>query len=158
MVRATALALVVMVATPAIAAPWPLMEPYIAGPWETPGSTAAITRKGSTCLAKALKPGVTSAPTIISSDIEGGRIVANNAYEADGLLGRPMQSRSTVTFEAKDGRFRIIFSDVEEFIGSMGWQRVRVRNGPHDAPRQVFALSQIGTKVANCVRAPEDQW
>lgn len=140
------------------AAPWPVMAPLTVGPWDSPGTTSVIARKGSTCLAKILKPGLVAAPTIISSDIEGGRVVANNAYEIMGILGSPQRARSTVTFEARDGRFRIIFSDVEEYIDRMGWGPVRVRNGPHDAPRQVFALNDIATKIANCVREPEKEW
>lgn len=134
------------------------MEPLTVGPWEAQGSASDLTRKGATCIARILKPGFTTAPTIVSSDIEGGRIVANTAYEIPGILGVSVRSRAKATLEAKDGRFRITFAEVEEFLDGMGWMPVRVRKGPHDAPRQVVALNSQGAKIAECVQAPEEDW
>jgi hypothetical protein len=139
--------------------PWPLIAPITSEVYETKGSAREIAAKGATCMARYLRPGVTAAPTIISTDLEGGRVVANNAYETPGILGQPIPSRSTATLEAKDGRFRLVFADMEEMpTPQLGWLPLRGRRGPDDAGRTFAILKDIGDRVAMCVIRPDDDW
>jgi len=143
----------------AAAAPWPLIDPVTSQVYETPGDVKSITSRGATCMARVLKPGVTTAATILSTDLEGGRVVARHAYETPGILGQPMPSRAIVTFEAKEGRFRIVFTDMEEIPSpNLGWQPVRGRKGPTDAPRTISLLLDTAWLVAKCVKAPVEDW
>lgn len=133
------------------AAAWAPMPPLEAV-FEAPGMKAReMSGKGSACIAQTLKPGLANAPTITSSDLEGGRIVANNYYQGeDGV-----RMRSTLTFEAKDGRFRITHSDVEAFIQK--WSQVGAVDG-RGPPATITELTAISERIADCVRAKPDNW
>ena len=107
-----------------------------------------IAQRASTCISQSLKPGTTEAQLIISSDPDGGIIVARNAVSyPDGLM--QWEVRSTFTFEAREGRFRIVQTSLERFnkqwgpIGKWsgsGWKKAEA----------VFAGS--AAQVAQCVQ------
>ena len=71
-----------------------------------------------------------------------GTVVANNAFAFKGVLGSPMDARSTLTFEAKPERFRITHSNIQVFINS--W---RDADGRHQKP----ALDALDDQIAGCI-------
>src|SRR5690606_40631806 len=68
-----------------------------------------------------LKPGFTTAPTIVSSDIEAGQIVANSAFTFTErfIFVFDYTGRAKLLFEARPDRFRITFSRSEEHTSEL---------------------------------------
>jgi hypothetical protein len=134
--------------------------------FEATGDHQAITKRAITCITQVVKPGFTTAPTITSSDPEAGTVVANNAfvYYYGPLLPVEFRARTTLTFQAKDGRFRIVHTNIEKFNDtkglSIGWERIGTWrfSGGEEAKQAIDAISQ---SVATCVMAPapaNDDW
>lgn len=134
--------------------------------FQTTGDHQAITKRAVTCITQIIRPGFVDAPTITSSDIESGTIVANNGFTYEfGILGGVEQTaRSTLTFQAKDGRFRIVHTNIEQFAKgpwtSKGWSPIYVAWGTGGTEAK-DALNRISNKVASCVTAApsaNDNW
>ena len=53
--------------------------------YQTPGTQKEIATRASTCISQHLAPGTTDSQLIISSDLDGGTIVARNALEYGNL-------------------------------------------------------------------------
>jgi hypothetical protein len=85
----------------------------------TTGTQSEITERAATCIAQTVKPGNVSTPLIISKDAAAGVIVANNGFSYSQSLMN-WQIRTTLTFEAKDGRFRVRHTNIERFIDGWG--------------------------------------
>jgi hypothetical protein len=81
--------------------------------FQTSGTPREIATRASTCISQHLAPGTVDAQLIISSDLDGGTIVARNAIDQGGLMH--WQLRSRFTFEARNGRFRIEQTVLERF-------------------------------------------
>lgn len=115
--------------------------------YQTTGTPREIATRASTCVSQNLKPGTTDAQLIISTDLDGGIVVARSGISyPDGLMR--WEVRSTFTFEAREGRFRIVQTSLERFnkqwgpIGKWagsGWKKAE----------QVFQAS--ASAVAQCV-------
>jgi hypothetical protein len=80
---------------------------------QTTGTAREIATRAGTCISQHLAPGTVDAQLIISSDLDGGTVVARNAIDQGGLMR--WQLRSRFTFEARDGRFRIEQTALERF-------------------------------------------
>lgn len=97
--------------------------------FQTTGDHQAITKRALTCINQIIRPGFINAPTVKSSDVDAGVIVANNGFDYSDGISKTM-ARTTLTFEAKDGRFKITHTDIEQFIESKyatlnsGWNPV----------------------------------
>ena len=117
--------------------------------YQSPGTPRALATKAQTCISQLLRPGTTDAQLIINSDLDGGLIVARNAISyPDGLM--QWQVRSTFTFEAREGRFRILQTNLERFNNS--WAGIGKWTGSGwKKAEQAYGVS--ATKVADCVRA-----
>jgi hypothetical protein len=116
------------------------------------GDVSSITRRAATCSAQILKPGLVAAPTILNVDVVGGVVVANNAFDySEKVFGSPLISpaRTTVTIEAKTGRFRIVHTDIQ--VLNLGdWRPIRAaKEGKPDQMRNQLLL--ISDLVAHCV-------
>lgn len=143
---ASALAFAVLAAAgSAHAAPPPPPELIVQAPGK---DVATLTRRALICIPQNTQPGFVDVPAIVSSDVAGGLVVANNAfdYEDKGFLRTLERGRSTLTFEAKEGRFRISHSNVEGFMGAMGWR-------PYTSKFLSARLERINEAVAACVSA-----
>jgi hypothetical protein len=81
--------------------------------YQTTGTQREIATRASTCISQHLAPGTVDAQLIISSDLDGGTVVARNAVNQGGLMRWRLRSR--FTFEARDGRFRIEQTALERF-------------------------------------------
>lgn len=140
------------------AAPGGLVTSVESPVYETPGEPPELARKASVCMGKILKPGFTTAPTIIAQDIEGGRIVANNAFNfGDYFMFKTItEGRSTLTFEARPGRFRLVNTDIQEFTLN-SWSAVLDPKKPR-ADDIRGTLNGISDRVAKCVMEPADNW
>lgn len=101
--------------------------------------------------------GVQGGSVIVDADLEAGTITANNRVDySSKLLAHNV--KSTMTFIAKEGRFRMRHTNIEylqKSTGSMhntGYSRVGKwwGSGWKDAEE---ALQGISTKVAACVQA-----
>jgi hypothetical protein len=85
--------------------------------YQTPGSQSEIARRGQQCIAKNLH--ATDAAVILSADMDAGVVVARNALEY-GAFPR-WKIRSTFTLEAKEGRFRIVQTNLERYLDQAMW-------------------------------------
>ena len=139
--------------------------------YDAEGDHQAITKRAITCIAQTIKPGFTTAPTIISSDIESGIIVANSSFEYTwGLFGMIQETaRTKLTFQAKDSRFRIVNTDIEEMYSgppnasiSVEWQPVGTwKSASQEASALKAAAQTISDKLAACVKSKSsasDDW
>lgn len=81
--------------------------------YQTSGDQREIATRASTCIAQHLAPGTSESQLIISSNLDGGTIVARNVIDQGGLMR--WQLRSRFTLEARDGRFRIEQTALERF-------------------------------------------
>jgi hypothetical protein len=117
--------------------------------YQTPGTPKEIATRASTCISQHLAAGTTDAQLIISSDLDGGTIVARSALEY-GSLPR-WKIRSRFTLEARDGRFRIEQTNLERFneMGG-GWGPIGKWTGSQwKKANETFVAS--ATDVARCV-------
>ena len=121
--------------------------------YETAGDHQAITKRGIICVTQILRPGIINAPTITSSDVDIGLIVSNNAFTISNFLYSE-NVRTTLTFEAKDGRFRITHGNIEYFQDIKGitadWKRPWIGKGSNAAKIEATAQS-ISENIAKCV-------
>lgn len=86
--------------------------------FQTLGTPQEIATKGKTCLAQLLR-GDSDASPITDADIQAGTIIARSQFKytfnlVSGVL------RSTVTFMAKDGRFKITNSNIDRILSGYG--------------------------------------
>ena len=92
-----------------------------------------------------------NAPLIISKDYEQGVVVARSAAEYGGMPR--WKIRSTFTFEARSGRFRIQQTNLERFYNTMsvaGWDRIPKAPGSQwKGAQDTFAAT--ADLVAQCV-------
>jgi len=126
--------------------------------YQTPGTPKEIATRAQTCIAQNLRSGTVSAPQIVSSDLDNGVIVAQNALRFGSLP--EWQIRSRFTFEARDGRFRISQTGIEMFndMGG-GWGPIGKWFGsPWKKAEATFTAS--ADAVAQCVIAgpKKDIW
>lgn len=130
--------------------------------FEATGDHQAIAKRGATCIAQIAKPGLVNAPIIVSSDFDAGVIVANNNFKFSihGFLGVALEEtgRTTLTLQAKDGRFRIVHTSIEQFIEypgssipSQGWSPVYT--AAPNASDFKTTVDEISQKIADCVKA-----
>jgi hypothetical protein len=120
--------------------------------YQAPGqSQAALAAVAKTCMAQQLAAGVAGGQTIISEtpDAIVGR---NNVSYADGFM--QWQLRSTVSFEVREGRFRISHSRIERFIdANRGWAPVGKWAGS-GAKKAETVLQGVSASLAQCAVAP----
>jgi hypothetical protein len=153
---ASACLLAVVLATSAAAREAVLLEPLTSQVYEAAGTAEQLAHRGETCMAQTLKPGLVNAPLIVSADYAGGTVVARNSFDYvdRGFIRTDEEGRSRVTFEAKDGRFRISHTAIEQFApGLGGWVAAKVWA---DAPLKSdlrARLVEISDMLAGCVRA-----
>lgn len=129
----------------------------VSEPTPTVGAAAEIASRGEACIARLLSAG-SEGELIISRDVQGGTLVARNVTDyRDGLVIWKIRSR--VTFEAREGRFRISHSQIERFndqsfgsnvLGASPWQPVGKWRGSgwqkaHDA------LAGQSQALSNCI-------
>lgn len=116
------------------------------------GTQKEIATRASTCISQYLAAGTTDSQLIVSSDLDGGVIVARSALIfSDKLI--QWKFRSTFTFEAREGRFRIEQTNLERFndLGG-GWGGIGKWWGSNwKKAEQAFQTS--ATVVAQCVIA-----
>lgn len=125
--------------------------------YQTAGSPHDLAARANRCIAQHLTPGRVDAPLIVNSDLDAGTVVARNAMEYGSLVR--WQIRSTFTFEARDGRFRISQTNIERFYDAKGWGPIGKWWGSEwKKAEEVFSAS--AAKVAACVLAGDrkDDW
>jgi hypothetical protein len=124
--------------------------------YQTTGTAREIATRASTCISQHLSPGTTDAQLMVSGDLDGGVIVARNALSySDGLL--QWRVRSTLTFEAREGRFRIEQTNLERFNDAWGPIGKWTGSGWKKAEAAFTASARA---VAQCVMTPprRDDW
>ena len=87
---------------------------------------------------------------IMSSDLDGGVVVARNALEYSGLLRWNIRSRFAL--EARDGRFRIEQTNIERYNDQInpGWGPIGKWAGAQWKGADA-AFASFATQVAQCV-------
>ena len=142
-----------LAATPAFAAEY--LTEITSEVYQTEGTPKEIAQRANTCISQHLAPGTTDAQLIVSSDLDNGVVVARNAVQyPDGMMR--WEIRSTFTFEAREGRFRIVQTNLERFnrrwgpIGKWsgsGWKKAEA------------AFMGPANEVAQCVLTPrQEEW
>lgn len=126
--------------------------------YEASGSPSELAGRAVTCMGEKLKPGVITAPTIVAQDLAAGRVVANNAFEygEGGWLGSTYRARSRMIFEAREGRFRIVHTEIEALIFS-DWEPISEVNKRGAAAARA-AMQAISDEIAACVKQPAAVW
>jgi ABC-type uncharacterized transport system auxiliary subunit len=104
---------------------------------------ATATKRALLCIRKFASSGLTTADAIISSDIEAGYIQARNAWRGQEFAA--LRYRTIITFEAKDGRFRITHNGFEVATDYAGYGEM---NYPGNA---VNDMKNTSDKIAACV-------
>jgi len=126
--------------------------------YQTPGTPKEIATRAQTCIAQNLRSGTVNAPQTVSSDLDNGIIVAQNALRFGSLP--EWQARSRFTFEAREGRFRINQTGIEMFNEMAGgWAGIgKWWGSPWKKAEAAFAAS--ADAVARCVMAgpKQDVW
>jgi hypothetical protein len=149
--KIVAIAVLAVTASPLAAAEY--LTSVASEVYQTTGSPKEIATRASTCISQNLAQGSGEAPLIISSDLDGGVIVARNSIEY-GSLPR-WKIRSRLTFEAREGRFRIEQTTLERFntnslTGVEAWGPIGKWAGSGwKKAEEKFAAS--ATAVAQCV-------
>ncbi|GAC1369418.1 MAG: hypothetical protein NVS3B3_01220 [Aquirhabdus sp.] len=116
--------------------------------FETSGSTQEIATKGKTCIAQILR-GDSDASPITDADLQGGTIVARNQFNySTGLQSWVI--RSTVTFMAKEGRFKIVQDNIDRVIPQYGANPIYKGWGTGWEKAQT-ALTDKADEIAQCV-------
>jgi len=126
--------------------------------YQTPGTPKEIATRAQTCIAQNLRSGTVNASQIVSSDLDNGVIVAQNALRFGRLP--EWQIRSRFTFEARDGRFRISQTGIEMFNDMAGgWGPIGKWFGSPWKKAEA-ALTASADAVAQCVIAgpKKDVW
>lgn len=128
--------------------------------YEAPGDVKALARRGQTCIAQLLSSGLTTAPTLLNADLEGGVVVARNAFQYhETVFGSPlvMPARTRVTFEARENRFRVTHNDIEVLANPGDWRPIRqAKPGKRDEMHE--QLDAISDRLAACVKAAGKEW
>ena len=83
------------------------------------GTHQQIMARAAVCVAQLMKPGRPGAPLILSRDDAAGVMVIDN-YTSFSARLITWALHSKMTFEAKDGRFRIIHTGIEQTADTMG--------------------------------------
>lgn len=139
----------------ALVGPPEYLTDLVGTPIEAAGSAAEILSRGRACLAQQLASGQAGGQVVVSDDPAAGVIVANNA---DSYTERfvTWRVRSRVTFEAKDGRFRISHSGLERFNNT--WSPIgKWRGSGWERAEQAF--KDRSDALATCVKsAPSGDW
>lgn len=154
--RGAAFFAIVALASPAAAAEYlTAVESQV---YQTPGTPKEIATRASTCIAQNLRSGTVNAPQMVSSDLDNGVIVAQNALRFGSLP--EWQIRSRFTFEAREGRFRISQTGLEMFNDMAGgWGGIgKWWGSPWKKAEATFAAS--ADAVARCVMSgpKRDDW
>ena len=119
--------------------------------FDAPGRTAAqLAATANICMAQTLASGQEGGQLIVSSDPATGVVVSNNRMEyRDGLL--MWQVRSRLTFEGRDGRFRLVHNGIERFNDQGGgWTGIGKWRGAGWQKAEA-AYTAISERVASCV-------
>lgn len=151
-----ATALAMLAGTPAIAAEY--LTELTSDVYQAPGTAQEIAQRAMTCISRNLAPGRVDAQLIVSSDLPNGVIVARNALRYGNM---PVwEIRSTFTFEARDGRFRIRQSNLERFNDMAGgWGPIGKWTGS-GASKAEAAFASSALTVAQCAmsNSKQDKW
>lgn len=154
--RVCAVIMLAWLASPAAAAEY--LTSVESQVYQTPGTPKEIATRASTCIAQNLRSGTVNAPQIVSSDLDNGVIVAQNALRFGSLP--EWQIRSRFTFEAREGRFRISQTGLEMFNDMAGgWNGIgKWWGSPWKKAQATFEAS--ATAVAACVMSgpKRDDW
>jgi hypothetical protein len=123
--------------------------------YQATGDHAAIARRANTCAAQLLHSGLMTIPVIISSDPEAGTVVAHNTFQipigkGHGVFAVAFDARSTVSIEAKDGRFRIEYTDLE-LLMVHDWQPIDGTQSLVDSA--TATLNGISASLSQCIIA-----
>lgn len=125
------------------------------------GTRQQILARAAVCVAQVMRPGIPNAPLILSRDNTAGVLVIDNYTHFSARLVT-WALHTTMTLEAKNGRFRIVHTGIEQTADPQGpmsahpsW--VPVSKGfPNPWKHAQQAIEDVSTRLANCVtRAPK---
>jgi len=133
--------------------------------YTTTGTHQEIMARAATCVAQLMKPGRPGTPLILSRDDAAGVMVIDN-YTSFSARMITWALHTKMTFEAKDGRFRIIHTGIEQTADVMGQMSphpnwVPVNKGfPNPWKHAQKAVEDTSTRLATCVTSPakSDNW
>lgn len=131
----------------------------------------AVTGKDAT--ASVMSPGIGSASTatqqvdggkiVEHADLEAGLVVANQRTATGGVLSGGDVLQSTLTVEARDGRFRITHTNISRMAKSTGYMEnpgftpvyIQAFSGAEKVRKQLLGVSD---KLAECITKPAEDW
>lgn len=181
MQRTTLIALALVVSS-AASAESEFLEKVESPVFEFPGTPSEIAGKAKTCMAQLVRndeirikdstagtdffaspgdghsSGVTGGEVFVAEDLPGGLIVANSRIDYSSMLMK-QSVQSTLTFQAKDGRFRFTNSNISRaayssgYMHNDGYKPVRTSWGAGHKDVEA-ALLEFSAKIADCIKAP----
>jgi hypothetical protein len=172
---------------PATALAAKTLDEIVSGPFDVAGTPAEIATKGRNCMVKILKNdavtvrdssrstvalgalldkgdsnSITGGDVITVFDASAGLVAANSRHAVPGMLSVEYL-RSTVTLEAREGRFRIVQTNIARAssdtgaLENSGFQPVYIQ-AMSGHKKVAASLEQLAAKVAACVQAPAQNW
>ena len=133
--------------------PYPTVGDIVFDPVSAMGDAKSLAKRGEACMAQILRSGRADIPVILSSDPDGGRVVARSMFSPmTRYLGR-----STVVFEARDGRFRISFTQ-NEMLDTIVGKWVAAFRQPNKGDDFTRVATDISNTVSSCVTDTKSDW
>ncbi len=118
--------------------------------YEVNANAADLTRFATACINQHATSGFLDIPTIQSTDPAAGLVVATSHFSGEGLVGRDV--RTTLTFEARENRFRITYSNFQLF-GEWALEWVPLSRSGSRWLRAQERMNRQSANIANCVIA-----
>jgi hypothetical protein len=141
--------------------------------YETPGTIPEITKRAKRCMLENVRNDDVKIGSTVNSDkerggsaiadvdLEGGAIVSNNRVDYSRMM-LAHTVKSTMTFMAKEGRFKIRHTNIESLQKNTGYMantgfRPVVKQWGTGWEAANEALVGVTEKVAQCVMKPADE-
>ena len=143
--------LAIGLAAPSVAGAVETLERVDSQVYEAAGDKAALAARANACINRLVKP-ISGDNAVTSADVANGMITASNNFRFTDhtmMIASPQQGRSTLKFEAREGRFRFAYTDIEVLYGD--WTPVKVFNRKSGAS-VTEGLAQVSDKVATCIK------
>jgi hypothetical protein len=151
-------ALILLAALPALSIAGPEAAPPVQSEvFTTSGTQTEIAKRGEVCIARLVRNesmgGQATGSTIASSVPDAGLVVANSRITVKSLLMNQVV-QSVLTFESKDGRFRITHTDMKFADPGPFSHFTPVYARTPLAKSVATALQKFSGDIAACVQQP----
>jgi hypothetical protein len=140
-----------------IAEPQSGREPLVSPVYEVVADKETITRHAIGCVNQNATSGRTDIPTIESSDMTVGTVVAINFLQRASISPFSRDMRTALRIDARDGQFRIVNSNFELFSEwKVEWSPIKRSDRPW--AELEGRLNRQSERLASCIRDAAADW